>query len=126
MKKKYAHVHPAMIAAWSALIAVSGLLPTFPIFGTGGTFSVGYALAPIAGIMFGPFAGAVAVAIGELLGSMIAPHTAALGIFTFLINTTNAFAAGYVSRKKWYYAFGIIAVLQVVWLFTETGRGALV
>ncbi|MGI6331232.1 MAG: ECF transporter S component [Zhaonellaceae bacterium] len=122
----YKKVHPAMIAVWAALISVSGLLPTFPVFGTGGNFSVGYTLAPIAGIMFGPFAGALSVAIGEFIGSIIAPHVATLGLFTFIINTTNAFAAGYLSRKNWYVCFGIIAALTVVWFLIPSGRAAYV
>ena len=47
-KTTYPKVHPAMIAVWAALMSVSGLLPTFPVFGTGGNFSVSYALAPLA------------------------------------------------------------------------------
>ena len=79
-------------------MAVTGLLPSFPAFGSVGNFSVSYAFAPLAGIMFGPFTGALSVAIGEFIGSIIAPHNTTLGIFTFIINTPNAFAAGYISR----------------------------
>ena len=103
MKKelaKYPKVHPAMIAVWAALIAVSGLLPTFPMFGTGGTFSIGLALAPLAGIMFGPWTGALTVAIGGIIGSFIAPHTAVFGIFTFLSDMSLTFAAGFMARKN--------------------------
>ena len=117
-------VHPAMIAVWAALMSVAGLLPTFPVFGTGGNFSVSYALAPIAGIMFGPFAGALSVAIGEFIGSIIAPHAAPLGLFTFLINTTNAFAVGYLCRKNWYVCLAIIAALTGVWFLIPAGRAA--
>ncbi len=117
-------IHPAMIAVWAALIAVSSLLPTFPVFGTGGNFSVGYVLAPLAGIMFGPFAGALTVAIGEFIGCIIAPHVASLGLFTFIINTANAFCAGYLSRKKWQVCFGYIALLTLVWFIIPSGRAA--
>lgn len=117
-------VHPAMIAVWAALISVAGLLPTFPVFGTGGNFSVSYALAPLAGIMFGPWAGALTVAIGELLGTFIAPHAATLGIFTFLINTSNSFVAGFLCRKKWQVCFIFTLVLTGVWFIIPMGREA--
>ena len=121
---KYPRIHPAMIAVWAALISVAGLLPSFPVFATGGSFSISYALAPLAGIMFGPWAGALTVAIGELLATFIAPHTATLGIFTFLINTTNSFVAGFMSRKKWHIGFIVIALFTVVWFIIPMGRDA--
>lgn len=124
MASKRKKIHPAMIAVWAALMSVAGLLPTFPVFATGGNFSVSYALAPLAGIMFGPIAGALAVAIGDFLGSIIAPSSAPLGLFTFLIGTTNAFAIGYLCRKKWYPCLGIIVVLTGVWFLIPSGRAA--
>ncbi|MBS3970421.1 MAG: hypothetical protein KGZ94_09940 [Clostridia bacterium] len=108
--------HPALIAVWAALIAASAFLPTFPVFGTGGNFSVGMALAPLAGIFFGPFAGVLAVAIGEVISAMIAPHTAPLGLLMPLINMTNAFAAGYLVRGRWQICLGIIIIGTLIWL----------
>ncbi len=118
MKKelaKYPKVHPAMIAVWAALISVSGLLPTFPMFGTGGTFSIGSALAPLAGIMFGPWTGALTVAIGGIIGSFIAPHTAVFGIFTFLSDMSLTFAAGYMARKNWKVGFIMLVIITAIW-----------
>ncbi len=117
-------IHPAMMAVWAALLSVASLLPSFPVFGTGGNFSVSYVLAPLAGIMFGPWAGALTVAVGELIGSIISPAVASLGIFTFIINTANAFCVGYLCRKKWQVCFGYIALLTVVWYLLPQGRGA--
>ena len=127
MKKelaKYPKVHPAMIAVWAALIAVSGLLPTFPMFGTGGTFSIGLALAPLAGIMFGPWTGALTVAIGGIIGSFIAPHTAVFGIFTFLSDMSLTFAAGFMARKNWKVGFFMLVAIVAIWFgcFPQ-GRG---
>lgn len=121
-KLKKIKVHPAMVAAWAALMAVAGLLPSFPVFGSGGNFSVSYALAPLAGIMFGPFTGALSVAIGEFIGSIIAPHNATLGIFTFIINTANAFVAGYIARKKWGVGVLYIGILTALWFILPPCR----
>lgn len=118
------NVHPAVIAIWAALIAVGNILPAIPIIGSGGTFSASAALTPLAGIFFGPIAGAICAAIGKFLGQLLAPHTAWLGIGTFLVGTVNAFVTGMVSRKRWYWAIGIIGVGWVLWYTTEIGRGA--
>lgn len=117
-------VHPAVLAIWAALIAAGNLLPAIPIVGSGGTFSVSAALVPLAGIFFGPVGGAICAAIGGFLGQIIAPHTAWLGIATFLIGTVNAFAAGSVSRNRWYLAGLVIAVGYGLWFTTPEGRGA--
>ena len=79
-------------------MAVAGLLPSFPAFGSDGNFCVSFALAPFDGIMLGPFTGALSIAIGEFIGSIIAPHNVTLGIFMFIINAANAFTAGYISH----------------------------
>ncbi|MBQ3131675.1 MAG: ECF transporter S component [Clostridia bacterium] len=122
---KYPKVHPAMVAVWAALISVSGLLPTFPMFGTGGTFSIGMALAPLAGIMFGPWTGALAVAIGGIIGSFIAPHTAVFGIFTFISDTCLTFAAGFMARKNWKVGAIMLAIMAVIWFGAfQVGREA--
>jgi len=94
-------VHPAVIAVWAAVIAAGYLLPAFPILGTGGTFSFSNVLSPLAGIFFGPLAGALCAAVGGLIGSLIAPHTAWMGFGTFILGTTTAFTAGCVAFGKW-------------------------
>ena len=124
MKKensKYPKVHPAMVAVWAALVSICGFLPTFPVIG-GGNFSISYVIAPLAGIFFGPWTGALAVAIGELIASFITPHVANLGIFTFVGNTLNTFAAGYICRKNWKVGAGIIGLLTIVWFLMPGGR----
>ena len=116
--------HPALIAAWAALISVGNILPSLPMLGTGGTFSVSAAFTPLAGILFGPVGGAICAAIGGFIGQMIAPHTAWLGIATFLVGTINAFSAGMISRGKWIWVLAIMAVGTILWFSTEIGRQA--
>jgi hypothetical protein len=94
-------IHPATIAVWAAVVAAGHLLPTIPIWGTGGTFSLASALSPLSGIFFGPVAGALCSAIGSFTGSLIAPHTAWMGPFTFIISTTTAFTTGCISWGRW-------------------------
>jgi hypothetical protein len=85
------------MAVWAAIVAAGHLLPTIPIFGTGSTFSLTAALSPLSGIFFGPIAGALCSAAGGFIGSLIAPHTAWLGLGTFIIGTVTAFTSGCIA-----------------------------
>ena len=98
--KKNGSIHPAVIAAWAAVVAAGYIMPTVPIWGVGGTFSLSSALSPLSGIFFGPIAGALCSAAGGFIGSFIAPHTAWMGPFTFIIGTTTAFTTGCIAWGK--------------------------
>jgi len=100
-KSKLISVHPAVISVWAAVIALGHLLPTFPIWGTGGTFSLSTVLYPLSGIFFGPLGGALCSAAGGFIGSLIAPLTAWMGLGTFIVGTTTAFTAGCAAWGKW-------------------------
>ena len=116
--------HPAVIAVWAALIAVVTIVPAFPIIGTGATFSVASALVPLAGIFFGPVAGALCAAIGAFIGQLIAPHTVFFGPLSFLIPTLGAMSAGFAMRKRWYVPLAITVFFSIVWYLIPLGRGA--
>jgi len=118
------NTHPAVLAVWAALISVAHMLPSIPMLGTGGTFSVSAALIPLAGIFFGPFGGAICVAVGNFIGQIIAPHTAWLGLGTFIVGTINGFTTGCISRGKWPWAAGIILLGTIFWYTTAIGRQA--
>jgi len=94
-------VHPAVIAVWAAVVAAGHVLPAIPIWGTGSVFSLASALSPLSGIFFGPLAGALCSAVGGFIGSLIAPHTAWMGLGTFIVGTTTAFTAGCIAWGKW-------------------------
>ncbi|MCL1992041.1 MAG: ECF transporter S component [Spirochaetes bacterium] len=101
MNKIAGRVHPALIAVWAAIVAVGHLMPTIPMLGTGRSFSLSAALTPLSGIFFGPIAGALCSAAGGFVGSFIAPHTAWMGPFTFIVGTSTAFTTGCVAWGKW-------------------------
>jgi len=116
--------HPAIIAVWAALIAAVTLVPTFPVIGTGATFTVGAVLFPLAGIFFGPIPGAICAAIGAFLGQLIAPHTVIFGPLTFLIPTLNALCAGFAMQKRWYVPLGVTLLFSGAWYALPLGRAA--
>ena len=123
-EKKLLSTHPAVIAVWAALIAVVTLVPAFPVIGTGATFSVNAALIPLAGIFFGPVAGALCAAIGTFIGQLIAPHTVFFGPLQFLIPTLGAMSAGFAMKKKWYVPLLLTLLFAAAWYLVPLGRGA--
>ncbi|MCL2190798.1 MAG: ECF transporter S component [Treponema sp.] len=131
-----AKTHVALVAVWAAVTAGAQVIPTIPMLGTGRSFSFATALAPLAGIFFGPLAGALCAAAGGFVGSLLAPHTAWMGPGTFIIGTVTAFTAGCIAWGRWppvrisgngsfVINGGIIVFLlgTVLWFSHETGRG---
>jgi hypothetical protein len=96
-------VHPAVIAVWAAVVAAGHLLPTVPIWGTGGTFSLSHVLSPLSGVFFGPIAGMLCTAAGGFIGNMIAPNTMWIGLgpFTFIIAAVTSFTSGCIAWSRW-------------------------
>jgi hypothetical protein len=134
-----AHIHPAVIAVWAAVVAAAHIVPTIPIVGTGRNFSLANVLSPLSGILFGPIAGALCSAAGGFVGSLIAPHAAWLGLGTFIIGTTTAFTTGCAAWGTWppvtldrrgslVVNGGIIVYLvgTVLWFSQEIGRSLVI
>lgn len=124
-KKTFGKFHPAVIAVYAAILAASALIPSIPVLGTGGSFSVSTALIPLAGVFFGPIAGALCAAIGGFIGQLIAPATAVIGIATFVSSIIAAFIAGLLcEEKKWgpLSALGIGLAFIVLWFTHPVGR----
>ena len=141
-KKKLAmpgNVHPAVITVWAAVVAAAHIIPGIPILGTGSNFSFAAALSPLSGILFGPIAGALCSAAGGFIGSLLAPHTAWMGMGTFIIGTTTAFTTGCSAwgiwppvtlNKRGYLVVsgGIIVYLigTLLWFSQEVGRSLVI
>jgi uncharacterized membrane protein len=132
-------IHPAVVAVWAAITAAGHFLPTIPILGTGSVFSLSTVLSPLSGILFGPAAGALCSAAGGFVGSLIAPHTAWMGPFTFIIGTITAFTTGCIAWGKWppvtisgrgnfIINGGIIVYITgtILWFTQETGRSIII
>jgi len=96
-----ARVHIALIVVWAAVTAAARMVPTVAIWGTGGSFSLATVLAPLAGIFFGPLYGALCAAAGGFVGNFVAPHTAWMGLATFIPGTVTAFTAGCIAWGGW-------------------------
>ena len=90
----------ASIAVFSALYGVIRLIPLGPMIGLSASFSVSDSLAPLYGIILGPFTGGLSVVIGTFLAMALGKAPAFLGL-DFLPGLVNAVALGFLVKRKW-------------------------
>jgi len=89
----------AFLIVFSALYAALRPVPLGPIIGLSTTFSVSDFLAPLYGIILGPYVGGLSVIIGTFLGMTIkAPVFMGLDFLPALVNTV---AIGFLIKRKW-------------------------
>ena len=101
----------ASIAIFSALYSVLRILPTVPMIGAqGASFSVSDVIAPIYGILLGPYVGGAAVIIGTFLGNAMGKPVVFLGL-DFLPALVNAVGLGFLVRRKWLPVVALYSVL---------------
>jgi hypothetical protein len=118
----------ALTAIFAALSwIVSEFVPGIPIIGaSGSSISFDASLAPIYGVIVGPYLGFLAAVIGGL--------AAAGNLFTILTSFCtgiSAFVAGMLTTRRvgknvhgWIFSVAAIAILLVGWYSTDVGRAA--
>jgi hypothetical protein len=106
----------AAIAVFAALYAVLRAIPTVPMIGAeGAKFSASDVVAPLYGIILGPYVGGVSVIIGTFVGMALGKPPVFLGL-DFLPAFVNAVALGFLVRRKWVPVIALNAVLLLVFL----------
>jgi hypothetical protein len=91
----------APIAIFSALYAVLRIMQTIPMIGAqGASFSLSDVLAPLYGIILGPYVGGASVILGTFLGMAMGKPVVFLGL-DFLPALVNAVVLGFLVRRKW-------------------------
>lgn len=91
----------AMIAIFAALFTVLRRMDAFPMIGvTGARFSLSDAIAPIYGIILGPYVGGASVIIGTFSAMALGKPVVFLGL-DFLPALVNVIAIGFLIRRKW-------------------------
>jgi hypothetical protein len=101
----------ASIAVFSALYGVMRLVPLGPMIGLSAYFSVSDSLAPLYGILLGPFTGGMSIIIGTVLGWLMGKPVSFLGL-DFLPALVNTVAIGFLIKRKW----APVVVLNIVLL----------
>ncbi|MCL2134394.1 MAG: hypothetical protein FWH37_02405 [Candidatus Bathyarchaeota archaeon] len=107
--------HIALITIFSALYAILRYLPLGPMIGLAGTFSFSDALAPLIGIVLGPFAGGISVIIGTFTAAAISKPIVFFGL-DFLPGFINCVAMGFLIKRKWIPIIVLYALLLGVFI----------
>ncbi len=90
----------AAIAIFSALYAALRIIPTVPMIGTGATFHLSDILAPLFGILLGPYVGGISIIIGTLAAIGLGTPAPFFGL-DFLPAFVVAVSLGFLVRGKW-------------------------
>lgn len=105
----------ATIGLFSAIYAVFRYIPTFPMYGLSGTsFRAGDFLAPLLGMLLGPWLAIPCIIIGTTINYALTPPIF-LGL-DFLPATVSALVAGLITTGRTKYAIGVYAGLLAVFL----------
>jgi len=105
----------ALIAIFSALYAVLRVIPLGPMVGFTGSFAVSDALAPIIGIILGPFTGGLSIIIGTFTAMALGKASVFMGL-DFLPALINAVAVGFLIRQKRIPVIALFAVILTIFL----------
>ena len=90
----------AAIAIFSALYAALRIIPTVPMIGTGATFHLSDILAPLFGILLGPYVGGASIIIGTFAAIGLGTPAPFFGL-DFLPALVVAISLGFLVRGKW-------------------------
>ncbi len=113
MKIKISTKQVALIAVFSALYAVLRIIPLGPMIGLSQSFAVSDALAPILGIILGPFTGGLSVIIGTFSAMALGKAPIFMGL-DFLPALVNTVAVGFLIKRKWIPVAALYAILLVI------------
>ncbi len=105
----------AILSIFTALYAVLRIIPSVPMIGTSGaTFSLSDIIAPLYGIILGPYTGGLSVIIGSFI-AMFGKPPVFLGL-DFLPATVASVSTGLLIKKKWTYVIALNVILLAAFL----------
>lgn len=116
----------ALMCIFAALYAVLSFVSLFPVIGAVGKFiTLGTVMAPLIGMILGPYIGAAAVSIGGFIWSL--SQTGAFGFLSFIPGASTAFGSGMLYNGKrmssiasyviLFSAMAFFPTIGPVWLF---------
>ncbi|MEJ2243868.1 MAG: hypothetical protein P8X87_04945 [Candidatus Bathyarchaeota archaeon] len=105
----------AIISIFTAVYAVLRIIPSVPMIGaSGASFSVSDIIAPIYGIILGPYIGGLSVVLGSFI-AMFGKPPVFLGL-DFLPATVAAVSVGFLIKKKWIHVIALNVFLLAAFL----------
>jgi uncharacterized membrane protein len=106
----------AFTAIFAAVYAVLRLVPTFPMVGLpGASFSLSDAIAPLYGVILGPYVGGFSIVLGTFLAIGLGRPVSFM-FLDFLPATINALSTGLLLKRKWKMVVSVYAVLLLAFL----------
>lgn len=106
----------ASVAIFAVVYAVLRLIPTFPMIGvSGAVFSLSDMIAPIYGVILGPFAGPLSVILGTFLAIALGKPVIFL-FLDFLPATLNTLVVGLMIRRRFAIAIGLNILVLAIFL----------
>ena len=102
----------AFVSIFTALYAVLRLIPTVPMIGaSGATFSLSDVIAPLYGVILGPYIGGFSIILGTFLAMALGKPVVFM-FLDFLPATVGAVSLGLLIKRKW----ALVVVLNIVLL----------
>ena len=106
----------ALVSIFTALYAVLRIIPTVPMIGSSGNwFSVSDVVAPLYGIILGPYIGGLSIIIGTFL-AMAMGRPVSFMFLDFLPATVAAVSLGLILKRKWMPVIALNIVLLAAFL----------
>ncbi|MEJ2281699.1 MAG: ECF transporter S component [Candidatus Bathyarchaeota archaeon] len=114
LKKNSATKTIALLSIFTAIYVVLRIIPTVPMIGGSGSFSLSDVIAPLYGLILGPYLGGLSVIIGSFL-AMFGKPPVFLGL-DFLPATVAAVSVGLLMKRKWIPVVGLNLALLLAFL----------
>ena len=106
----------AVVATFAVVYFLFRMIPTFSMVGvSGGTFSLADVIAPLYGMILGPYVGAISVTLGTVLAIAFGRPMIFLGL-DFLPGAVDALIVGLLMRRKRLIAAALYLVLFIAFL----------
>jgi hypothetical protein len=112
----------SLIIVFAALHAVFSIFPIGFTLGVQGQITFGVIIAPMIGILLGPYKGGLAVLLGSCIGMSLNPGGAIFGPLSFIPPFLGSFGTGCVKIKKGYWAGAAILASTIVFYANPSGR----
>ena len=105
----------AIVATFAVVYFLFRMIPTFAMVGVSGAFSLADVIAPLYGIILGPFAGVISIIVGTVLAMAFGRPVIFLGL-DFLPSAMDALVVGLLVQRKRLPAITLYLVFFITFL----------
>ncbi len=105
----------ALLSLFAVIYTVLRLVPTFPMVGVTATFAASDVIAPLYGLILGPYIGGGSIILGTFLAAVFGRPMVFLGL-DFLPATVGAVSLGFLVRRRFHNITAVFIVLLALFL----------